>query len=91
MKRKGYNDPVLLKLAIAFHTFLSEVMTSYDSRRPAVKIFVYVQLSSLDIFIDRVWRSLRALEPDKSGELLEDGSQMAVWTEIFKIYCILQR
>ncbi len=85
VKRKGYNDPVLLKLAVAYCTALADVVTSH-SRHPST-------LFLLDTpgFVNKIWTSLRALEPDKADEFLEDDSQLAVWTEIFKMYCILQR
>jgi len=74
---KGYSDPILLKLTITFHTFLSDVATTF-STYPAVNSYVAVQLSSLEIFINFMWTSLRALESDKSDELLKDDSQLAV-------------
>ncbi len=85
MKRKGYNDPVLLKLAVALCTFLSDVVTSH-SRHPATLYLNYIPR-----FVDDIWRSLLALEFDKTDKLLEDDSQLAVWMEMFKIYFILQR
>ncbi len=90
VKGKGYNNPLLLKLAIAFHTVLTEFTTS-NSRDPAVCIYLTIQMEPLEEFINGMWESLRALEPDKSDELLEDDSQLAAWTEIFKIHYILQR
>ncbi len=38
-----------------------------------------------------MWESLRTLEPDHPDESLEEDSQLAIWTEVFKIYWILQR
>lgn len=84
VKRKGYNDPVLLKLAVAYCTFLADVVTSH-SRRLSTRF-----LLDTPRFVKKIWTSLRALKPDKADELLEDDSQLAVWTEIFKIHCILQ-
>ncbi len=80
VKRKRYIDPVLLKLAVEFCTFLSDIVT-FQSGRPFNRCIFY-----MNSFINGMWESLRALEPSNP-----DDSQLAVWTEIFKIYCILQR
>ncbi len=86
----GYNHPVFLKLAIAFHTHLSELATVHSSH-PIVDVCVSTQLFSLEKFISDMWKSLRALQPDQSDEFAADDSQLAVWTEISKIYCTLRR
>jgi len=88
VKRKGYNDPLLLKLAIAFH-ILSEAVFLH-STNSSVRSYVSVNLWSMMPFVDGMWTSLRALEPDESDELsAADDSQLAIWTEIFKTYRLL--
>jgi len=84
VKRKGYNDSALLKLAVTFCTLLSDIVTCH-SRHPATRCLV-----DIHNFIKGVWESLRTLELDKSDDLLEDGSQLALWTEIFNMHCILR-
>ncbi len=54
-------------------------------------VVVRGQGAVLEIFINIMWTSLRALESDKSEELLKDDSQLAVWTDLFKMHCIFQR
>jgi len=84
VKRKGCKDPVLLKLAVAYCNILADVVTS-RSRHPSIRY-----LYKMRTFLNDMWKSLRALEPDNADEFLEDDSQLAVWTEILKMYCILQ-
>ncbi len=90
VKRKGYNDPVLLKLAMTFHTFLSEI-PMFHSRFPTFFTYTSKQFLALVTFIDCMWMSLGTLEPNRSDELSEDESQFVVWTEIFKICNVLMK
>jgi len=83
VERKGYNDPILLKLAVTFCTLLSDIAI-FPLRLQHSATLVLIGIIN---FIHDIWD---ALEPDKADELLEDDSQLAVWTEIFKMQCILQ-
>ncbi len=90
MKEKGYNDPILSKFAITFHAYLSEVLT-FHSRFITDNTYNFGHTNLLVKFLGCMWRPLHALEPAKSDELSQDDSQLAVWTEIFEIYFILQK
>ncbi|KLO12555.1 hypothetical protein SCHPADRAFT_929149 [Schizopora paradoxa] len=81
----GY-DNLILRLTITVRTpyeFALSDCSPYIGGNLSIVVFA-------KCFTRAMWVSLRALEPEGCTELSEDSSQLAVWAEFFKFYCILR-
>ncbi len=87
IKRKGFKDPGLHKLASALLAYL-EVECSNIA---PITIFSPSFPFSASAFILGMWASVRALEPRESDNVSEDNSQLLIWAEVFKMNCVLRR
>jgi len=85
VKRNGFDDPNLLKIAVA--SIANYEVISHSSR---VDHDVLYRPYSwfVEFFILGMWKSICTFDPDELEKLLEDDSQLALWAEIFKLYCI---
>ncbi len=89
MKKKGFDDPLLLKLAII--TNARYEVKSFDTLQSEAAPYEHDFAWFVVHFSWTMWRSLHALEPDEADALSKDESRLAIWVEVFKFYCISQR
>lgn len=85
VRRKGFDDPVLLKFAIGFIA-LWEVNLS--------PTMCYFYLRSFELTSGRLThdmcKGLRNVEPDIFDVYLENNTRLAIWVEVFKLHWILR-
>lgn len=89
MRRKGFNDPALLR-------FISGLIAHWEFYAPmravAAKQFSD-EPSSWDAiqFIEGMWGALRDFDLGELDELSENDAHLAVWVKVFELRCILRR
>lgn len=88
---RGFNDPVLLKFAIALlahYELLSSHWAPSSSDPP-------YEFRTLPWFVDGftlgMWDSIHALDPDTSDDISADDSQLTIWIEVFKLHSMGKR
>lgn len=86
VERKGLNDPILVKFAIALAARY-EVAPSHLAQS---ELHIYFEAIpwSVDSFISGIWASMRALPVE--WKKFDDDSQLGIWAEVLKMYRITQ-
>ncbi len=88
MKKKGFNDANLLKLAVAINARYEVVYSDSDFAQSELLSYDSDFLWLVTDFIYGMWESLR---DDLVGLSKDDESQLTIWVEVFRMHCILKR
>jgi len=86
VKRNGFNDPNLLKFVVAIVAYYKVI--SAHSARSYLSILGHHYSWFIRDCILGMWESIRTFDLSELEKILEDNSQLALWAEIFKLYCI---
>ncbi|KLO10087.1 hypothetical protein SCHPADRAFT_892612 [Schizopora paradoxa] len=90
IRRKGFRNSVLLKIATAIRTRYEIASCGVDFSQSQLLSFDGDFLWPVLDFLSGMWSALRALSMEETKFLCEDEAQLALWAEVFKLHCILQ-
>lgn len=86
MRKKGFDDPVLLEFA----TGLIACWEVYFSDSMGRRTYILPPLYKSGYFVNGMFAYLGRLELDELVELSEDDARLVIWVVVFKLHHFLR-